>query len=337
MMPFLWQQYAGSAALLLPGVDQEGNRLTVRSSQGVTQGDTLGPLVFSLATVDLGRRLAEWAPSAWIIDNATLVTPVEELWDAWHGVEAYCREGSHGLHLNRHKSRVWFPPGCWPTHHPLLGVVPAAEEEGIMVLGSPICTEGFLASRVEAKVQEARDLAARVSKGAYSHDAYHLWNKCIQPKLTYLLRTVPPGIASEAWRKMSEQTWSLVSARWRGVAEERLGEEPHRAKVQAMLPPQLGGLGIKDLEGTSSAAFLATFWQVLDNLRAIAGQPKARELWVNDLLDRLETFAEGARDPELAQSPVFCLSSGGEALLPGHLHVVYSPGGSTRVDAPGRF
>lgn len=149
LAPFLLQQYARPADLLLPITDGQGWRERVESARGVTQGDPQGPAAFALAVLGLGRELAQIAPSAWLVDDCTLIAPVDALNEALRYLEQRLQEQREGLRLNWDKCRVWFPEGEWPAAgHPLYGKVVPVEEGGLTVLGAPVGKKEFVRNGV---------------------------------------------------------------------------------------------------------------------------------------------------------------------------------------------
>lgn len=174
-----------------------------------------------------------------------------------------------------------------------------------MVLGSPIGTSQYVHEQLTRKVDEMVHLTERLVWGAYAQDALHLWNACIQPKLTFLLRTVPPHLATPEWKEATRALWTTFSRAWRGVTAEQLHKELERVWLQASLPRRLGGLDITNFEGLSYAAFTSSFWLVQENLRAIGGQPAAQRLGLEDVFRRVYAFAQGAVDNGLECSDFF--------------------------------
>lgn len=169
-----------------------------------------------------------------------------------------------------------------------------------------------------------------LAEGAYAQDALHLWNVCVQPKLTFLLRTVPPHLAVPQWREATRALWAIFSKAWRGVTTEQLQGEPERVWVQASMPRRFGGLDFKDFEGLSDVAFTSSFWLVRENLRAVAGQPAAQRLGLEELFSRVYSFARGATDGSLEGSALLRDVRDATRQL-GELHDWYTRSGGGRA------
>ena len=95
---------------------------------GVQQGDPLGPLCFALTLQPIVERIKREVPSllcnAWYLDDGTLCGTPQDLAAAMKIIE---EEGPlRGLHLNRHKSLLYIPPGDDLGNNPLPHDIPAS-------------------------------------------------------------------------------------------------------------------------------------------------------------------------------------------------------------------
>jgi len=296
MTPFMMQLYRQPASLLLPAVDRNGPRERVSASQGVTQGDPAGPAFFSLAIRDFACELASHAPGVWIIDDATVVGPKESLRAALGFLAA--RIGSaqsvEGLIVNWEKTSVWFPPGAWPAHNdPDFSRVRWAPMEGVTLLGSPVGTANHIKAWMDRKVDELITLVDDVFSGAYAQDALVLYQRCIAPKLVYLLRTTPTALLEAPVQRFDRHVWYRVAKSVRGVDDSFLDHEHHLIESQARLSTRMGGLGLHPLAELAYPAFSSSFWMSAPNLRTMAtGIPSAQKL---NALERLDWFLSAAQ------------------------------------------
>jgi hypothetical protein len=239
------------------------------SSQGVRQGDPLGPLLFSYAYRErlerLGLlpalRLAEI--SAYLDDTVIWVphdplSPLSTSEQAQQALDAIAGDfrdfTADGLSLNLAKCRI----------HTIADL----RESGVEFLGTCVGTdrfrERFLSAKIEEMVVKSRRIL-RLPKQA----AYLLLRECVAPTLLHLLRCLDSTNLGVLWEQATAAVRDAVQA-LAGVSELE-----DAARVLATLPIRLGGLGLPDY------SFI---------------QPHARSS-SQDLATEFEAFLEANREP----------------------------------------
>lgn len=169
------------------------------------QGDPLGPLLFSLALRELLNDL-EVKLKAWNLELGGERVALRVF---------YCDDGvfvghhlilqrvltyfesslalSHGFHLRRDKSQVWWPcppPAEVQSQYP--SDVPQKYCSGTRVLQAPVGDIATVEAMVVEDVKAAQELLDTISTLEDSHVAFYLLRSCFGScRLTYLLRCVP--------------------------------------------------------------------------------------------------------------------------------------------------
>ena len=247
------------------------------SSQGVRQGDPLGPLFFSygyrgrLERLALLPALRDADISAYLDDTVVWVphdplSPLsarEQAQAVLDAIAADFRDNpADGLSLNLAKCRI----------HTTADL----RESGVQFLGTCVGTdsyrERFLAAKVEEMVVKTRRIL-RLPKQA----AFLLLRQCIAPTLLHLLRCLDSTNLGDQW----ERATAAVQDAARTLAG--VPELDEAARVVATLPVRLGGLGLPDY------SFI---------------QPHARAA-SQDLVAEFEAFLEACGAPPAARDLLF--------------------------------
>ena len=128
------------------GIEAElnfGNRV-ISSSTGFHQGDPLASLLFSLTLHPVIEQIKRENPhlllNEWFLDDGVLIGKKQELQAAIDIIEE--QGPSRGLYLSRSKSTVWSASTILPPD-PLERQIPVVDDEGIVVLGSPVGSKVF--------------------------------------------------------------------------------------------------------------------------------------------------------------------------------------------------
>ena len=224
----------------------------ISSSEGVQQGDPLGPAWFAIGLLEVTRmsQALEGVKGAWwFLDDGVLVGSVGALEKAMAALIAAC--GRLHLEINLAKCCLWnptdvqIPPLTWGVP-----VIAASEEK--VLLGCPWGPQEVINKRWERKIHELEELWDALPLLDDCQMGLVLLRACLGVcKIGYLLRCLPPS-----------QTASLskaVSFGMRGVLQTLLKCPVNDLQwKQAVLPVVYGGLGLHDSEATGVFAFLAS-------------------------------------------------------------------------------
>jgi hypothetical protein len=231
-----------------PSLLSYGDRV-IASSEGIQQGDPLGPLLFSL-TINTMVKSLQSELNCWYLDDGTLAGGFEEV---QNDVNTVITEGSKlglRLHINISKSEICCLGGA-TVPHPFFSNMPVLDKEHLTLLGSPVGGTESVEVVLSDKLNVLNTLATRL-KVLDSHDALYLLRHCFStPKLMYILRSAPCfssdllGSYDSCLREILEYILnvSLDDTSW----------------MQATLPVRDGGLGIQRATTLATPAFISSF------------------------------------------------------------------------------
>ena len=241
LFPFVYSSYSSSSSLFW-------NDKTIQSTEGVQQGDPLGPLLFCLTIHPLVSQLKSEL-CVWYLDDGTIGGAAE---DIKHDLEIVVREGAAlGLHLNERKSEVICKdPAARGSILPSIPGVQVIDPTSASLLGSPIGDTGSTSDAISRKTQLLRTMGERLQYVS-AHDALLLLrNSFAIPKLLYLIRS-SPSFLSPKLKDYDDVLRSIVGS----VANTCLDDN---AWSQASLPVKAGGLGIRSAVQLAPLAFLSS-------------------------------------------------------------------------------
>ena len=232
-----------------PLVVSDGTSLVkLESSQGVRQGDPLGPLLFSLGIKDILGGLQEFFGEGALIlaylDDVIILSQGDVLDD----VEEYFNAQENGLKLNRSKCRVQTKQDVVDNGISLVGTVVGAKDARVQ----------FLREKTSVTLSKLDRL-----NGLPSQHAFLLLTRCIQHDLRHLQRTLYMEDASEEWDVLDNGLWNALRS-LRGSPRTLPWDE-----WIFSLPTNLGGLGIpshRELAPFAHAAMADTAEQTLKPL-----------------------------------------------------------------------
>ena len=122
-------------------------------STGAVQGDPLAQLLFGVTLLPTQERISREVPSllanAWIHDDGTIAGPVQDLPKVVKILEE--EAPLLGLTLNKQKCQVWVGTHTPGNNDPLSCGIPRANDEGFILLGSPIGSQSFMCSTLNEK------------------------------------------------------------------------------------------------------------------------------------------------------------------------------------------
>ena len=238
------------------------------SCQGVMQGDPLGPLIFSLALLPILRRVQEEAPQldlhCWFLDDGTLCGPHDEIVKAVRILEEECPK--IGLTLSVQKTIIWRCDNS-PLPDTELSHLCLKRTEGLEILGAPVGSAEFKSRSLMHKVDKLGVTLDKLSLLQDSHMEFVLLRSCLgSPKFTYATRTCIPHISDEA-----TATFDLAQ---RKALSNILGSPvSDQCWTQASLPVRSGGLGMRQCNAHSIAAYTSALLQNKDTIERLTGSP----------------------------------------------------------------
>jgi hypothetical protein len=224
------------------------------SSEGVQQGDPLGPALFALTIVDLINSLEQFGLDAnlWYLDDGVLAGDEERVAAAY----AHLSEGLRalGLEINVAKTEVVRFGGSSGT-----GGLPSGAKclrDNFAVLGSPIGDRDYVRSYVRSKVlDKVRAALDRLTEIDDPHVEYCVLRQCLAfGPLVHIMRTVPPDMLVE----VATEYDSMIQRHLERVVGTRFSK---RAWRQAGLSTKAGGLGLRSCASHLESAFIAGCFQ----------------------------------------------------------------------------
>ena len=171
-----------------------------------------------------------------------------------------------GLHLNPPKSLVRCPSHPVEDEFPLGQGIERVRGGGIKVLGSPVGDEEYSRGFLEAKIASLEELLAKIHLLEDAHCEQALLRSCFSfPKLSYLVRTVPPAKVMHLFTRFDQGV--------RAAAEGIIGSPFSDIEwLQATLPSIMGGAGLRSAASHAPAAYLVSVSSADDIIGEITGR-----------------------------------------------------------------
>lgn len=231
------------------------------SSQGVQQGDPLGPLLFALTLHPLVKKIASQCTlylHAWYLDDGTIVGDTLEVSKALKIIQA---DGPvRGLHLNISKTELF-----WPSPDPrsyFQGVFPddiGRPTVGVKLLGGPVSLDTqFCSDMVMARVHKTLQLMSSIRKLKDPQSELLLLRNCTGvSRLYFTMRTTSPLALQQAQARYDHHLFLYLRQL---ITGDGAGFGPLQQRL-ASLPIRDGGLSIYTMEDTGHYCFLASYVQ----------------------------------------------------------------------------
>ena len=171
---------------------------SVTSTNGVQQGDPLGPFLFSLGIHRIITQLKQKYGSTiqlWYLDDGVIAGKLHDLELFFNELATEFR--SIGLMLNRLKCKLFTKGDC--SQCASLSTIPR-DENGLEVLGVPVGSEEFVAALASSKVLKAVEFCERVAATIDDPQiAVALLSMCTGAcRVAHLMKLVPPKLIAPA-------------------------------------------------------------------------------------------------------------------------------------------
>ena len=253
----------------------------LQSSEGVQQGDPLGPPLFCLAL----HRFCDPTVSPFFVmylDDVSLGGSVDEV---LQDLEVISNLKDLGLSLNNQKSEIICEDAF--VRSAVLSKLPGARlvsPESACLLGSPIGDVSSIDASLQNKIVSLKRMGSRLNLLS-AHDSLILLHHSLSvPKLQYLLRTAP-CFTSDLLSEYDSTLRSILSS----VTNTPVDRDD-LAWLQASLPVRLGGLGVRRACQIAPSAYLASTVSSLDlvtnilpsNSLPVPSSELALSLWSQD-------------------------------------------------------
>ena len=297
---------------------------TLRSANGVKQGDGLGSLLFSLSVHKFYKRCTRECPDTLAIavaDDLSLVGPANSVFHVFDTLTNDIK-GS-GLTLRRPKCAVLWPDALAPPD-----LLSSAKERGLPVytgsmvlLGAPVgqlnpVLDSWLHDQVTSH-QRFFDLLVRPDLP--TQIAYLLLRLSALPSLAFLTRVVVPSVLEPHLTRFDNMV-SRTACTILGLPDPL----PDAALNFLALPIKLGGLGLRPLSMSAPAAFWSSFALaapdilslIPDDLREVCLAPGRLQRAICSLIDQrvvAEAFTTMSRTDK--QRVVSCQANGSGSWL----------------------
>lgn len=231
---------------------------TIKSTQGVKQGDTLSSLLFALSMTKLYNETAEAAnvQAVAVQDDIYFLGPRHTISVAWDHFSSAINDT--GLVLNQRKTYVLTPRGEDVTELVRRGLQPS--EIQIPALGTLLTREpDVLNNWLEEEMRKKYGPLFRTisDKDMPVQVAFTLLRNCAVPVVQYWMRTTPPSMST----KLAESFDDLVMRTASNILA--IPTDSTAARHQLNLPVKLGGFGLRSMRRLAVAAYISAMAQAI--------------------------------------------------------------------------
>ena len=236
-----------SLCLLTPdGVD------CIQSSEGVQQGDPLGPFLFSLALHPCLKMAAEKCEQGFVVsylDDAMVAGPKTDILAAYDCLQQEMK--AIGLHIRPDKCEAlsMIPVPDWSLPIPFT-------TDGMQVLGCPVGSDLFVQRQCVKFTQNRLPFLKKLRCMRNLQSAMLLLRYCGVPTITHLLRSAAPHNVAEA---AAQHDLDILDTFQSIIGISATVQQ----KSQISLPISLGGFGLLSAASASPCAFLGSWASTL--------------------------------------------------------------------------
>ncbi len=249
LLPFVSYCYCFKPKLFV-----NGKRVIIDSENGSQQGDPLGPFLFALVmnilVKEISKKYGAKILNLWYLDDGTIAGRPETLHEIYNFFEV---EGPKlGLFVNVVKSKIYWPSGSMQGQE-LFPAELSREQEGLLVLGSPIGSDDFISRAFSSKLIKIDETIQKLPKLDDAQVAFTLVQNCLGlSSVNYFTRTTPVADTKQLCIGFDELMVAAVT--------KILGAPITTIqKNQLHLPIKSGGLGIKSALKHSISAYTSSF------------------------------------------------------------------------------
>ena len=205
LLPFVLLSYGSPSTYLWR--DAAGAVYSIPQGEGGEQGDPLMPALFCLGLHDaLAQAQSSLQEGEYLfayLDDIYLFTSRERARPAYDAVSSAIRDLA-GIDVNQGKTEAWSknaqpaPPAIATLNSPDPNVPPvwksdlSIEQQGLVILGSPLGSPEFIRAQCQKRLQEEEDLWNSIITLPSLQSAWVLLLFCGAPRANHVFRTVPP-------------------------------------------------------------------------------------------------------------------------------------------------
>ena len=229
---------------------------TVTSSEGVQQGDPLGPFLFSLVMQQVYLKIHDAAPkldlNMWYLDDGILSGRSS---DVRHALDVIAIEGPKwGLHLNSSKCELITNPAA-SDRLDLFPDIPGLNkksEGNLDILGSPIGStphcRRYLIDNAVSLAEESLDAIEKLEDPQVALSLIrHCTGFC---QMVHTLRTTPATELQDLCQRLDNAV--------QHAAERFVGPLSGAARRQAQRDKRYGGFGLRSAESHATSAYVSS-------------------------------------------------------------------------------